>query len=69
MSASDNTPRKVEERLRKYIPQEELGLAHHWILLHGRYVCTARKPHCEKCKIAEACLERGKKVEGKKQKV
>ena len=69
VSASDNTPRKVEERLRKYIPQEELGLAHHWILLHGRYVCTARKPHCEKCKIAEACLERGKKVEGKKQKV
>ena len=69
VSASDNTPRKVEERLRKYIPQEELGLAHHWILLHGRYVCTARKPHCEKCKIAEGCLEREKMVEGKKQKV
>ena len=65
VSASDNTPRKVEERLRKYSPQEKLGLAHHWIILHGRYVCTARKPHCEKCTIAEACLEREKMVEGR----
>ena len=59
VAPSDNTPRKVEERLSQYIPKEELGLAHHWILLHGRYVCTARKPHCEKCKIAEGCCKRG----------
>ena len=52
---SDNTPYKVEKRLGKYIAQEELGLAHHWILLHGRYICTARKPHCEQCPISEAC--------------
>lgn len=63
VAPSDNTPRKVEERLSQYIPKEELGLAHHWILLHGRYVCTARKPHCEKCKIAEGCCKRGVRSE------
>ncbi|MGN0283040.1 MAG: endonuclease III [Prevotella sp.] len=55
VNESDNTPLKVEQRLSKYIAHEELGLAHHWILLHGRYVCTARKPHCEQCPISEAC--------------
>lgn len=55
VNESDNTPLKVEQRLRKYIANEELGLAHHWILLHGRYTCTARKPHCDKCPISAAC--------------
>ena len=55
VNEADNTPLKVEQRLGKYISKEELGLAHHWILLHGRYVCTARKPHCEQCPISEAC--------------
>ena len=55
VNENDNTPYKVEKRLGKYIAQEELGLAHHWILLHGRYICTARKPHCEQCQISEAC--------------
>ena len=63
VAPSDNTPRKVEERLSQYIPKEELGLAHHWILLHGRYVCTARKPHCEKCKIAEGSCKRVRREE------
>lgn len=55
VNKDDNTPLKVEQRLSKYISHEELGLAHHWILLHGRYICTARKPHCEQCPITEAC--------------
>ena len=39
----------------KHIPADDIPRAHHWLLLHGRYVCTARKPHCEKCGIKAAC--------------
>ena len=52
---SDNTPLKVEKTLCKYIPSNELGLAHHWILLHGRYVCTARSPKCKVCPFNNIC--------------
>ena len=52
---SDNTPLKVEKTLCKYIPPNELGLAHHWILLHGRYVCTARSPKCKVCPFNNIC--------------
>ena len=55
VSKRDNTPFKVEQALVKYIPDEDIPNAHHWLLLHGRYVCTARKPHCEKCELAEVC--------------
>ena len=55
VSKSDNTPYKVEMTLTKYIPEEDIPNAHHWLLLHGRYVCTARKPHCEKCEIEALC--------------
>jgi endonuclease-3 len=47
--AKANTPLKVEQELMKYIPAEDVPNAHHWLLLHGRYICTSRKPHCEKC--------------------
>ena len=57
VSKSDNTPYKVEMALTKYIPEEDLPNAHHWLLLHGRYVCTARKPHCEKCEIEKYCAK------------
>lgn len=49
------TPDQVEKTLVKNIPSELLSIAHHWILLHGRYVCKARKPECEKCGITEFC--------------
>ena len=55
VSKSDNTPYKVELALIKYIPDEDIPQAHHWLLLHGRYVCTSRKPHCDKCDIATLC--------------
>ena len=55
VSKTDNTPFKVEQTLKKHIPAVEVSLAHHWLLLHGRYVCTARKPHCEKCELESLC--------------
>ena len=58
VSKSDNTPYKVEMALTKYIPDEDIPNAHHWLLLHGRYVCTARKPHCEKCELASFCAKK-----------
>ena len=57
VSKSDNTPYKVEMALTKYIPEEDIPNAHHWLLLHGRYICTARKPHCEKCEISKYCAK------------
>ena len=53
----DNTPFKVEQKLVKNIPQEEMHIAHHWLLLHGRYTCTSRNPKCETCAIHDACAE------------
>ena len=53
--ASANTPLKVEQELVKNIPADDVPNAHHWLLLHGRYVCTSRKPHCEKCPFDGIC--------------
>lgn len=58
VSKTDNTPYKVEMALTRYIPEEDIPNAHHWLLLHGRYVCTARKPHCEKCELASFCAKK-----------
>lgn len=58
-----DTPLKVEQELVKHIPAADLASAHHWLLLHGRYVCTSRKPHCEKCELATVCPKR---IEGSK---
>jgi endonuclease-3 len=49
------TPLSVEKLLIKYIPEEIIPLAHHWLILHGRYVCQARTPHCEKCGLTTIC--------------
>ena len=49
------TPLQCEEQLTKHFPKELLSKAHHWLILHGRYVCLARKPHCEKCGISKFC--------------
>ena len=55
VSSSANTPKKVEETLIKHIPEEDIPRAHHWLLLHGRYVCKSRKPLCERCPITAYC--------------
>lgn len=50
------TPREVENKLVKVIPEPYLRHAHHWLILHGRYVCKARKPECWRCLISDICL-------------
>lgn len=49
------TPLSVEKQLMKHLPEDIISLAHHWLLLHGRYVCQSRKPQCEKCGLREVC--------------
>lgn len=56
--AEGKTPEEVEKSLLERIPEEFLLHAHHWILLHGRYVCTAKNPKCEECIICDLCMER-----------
>ena len=50
-----DTPRKVEDYLMKHIPAEDIPNAHHWILLHGRYICKSTKPLCDKCFFNDYC--------------
>lgn len=52
---SANTPYKVECELVKHIPEADIPQAHHWLLLHGRYVCTSQRPHCAKCDFNDIC--------------
>ena len=56
--AEGTTPEQVEASLLERIPPEYLEHAHHWLLLHGRYVCTARNPKCNECIIADICEKR-----------
>ncbi|MDO6962377.1 endonuclease III [Rhizobium alvei] len=53
--APGKTPDEVEDRFLAIIPEHYLFHAHHWLILHGRYCCKARKPECEKCVIADLC--------------
>ena len=55
LSRNAKTPRQTELQLEKHIPSHLLPIAHHWLLLHGRYICTARSPKCNKCGIAKWC--------------
>ncbi len=52
---SCTTPYSVERELVKHFPSDIIPRAHHWLLLHGRYVCQSRRPHCEKCGLREVC--------------
>lgn len=55
LSTKSKTPLETEKQLVKYFPEELLPIAHHWLILHGRYVCMARKPKCEDCGLTEYC--------------
>lgn len=55
LTRNARTPLETEKQLTRYIPQEYLSRAHHWLILHGRYVCTARKPRCTECGLKEIC--------------
>ena len=55
--AEGTTPFEVEKSLLKRIPAQYLEHAHHWLILHGRYICTARNPKCEECPISHLCAK------------
>lgn len=60
MLAPGKTPDEVEKAFLKVIPQDYLFHAHHWLILHGRYCCKARKPECSACVIADLCKSKEK---------
>lgn len=60
--APGKTPLAVEKKLLKNVPEPFLKDAHHWLILHGRYVCTARKPHCDECIVRDLCRHGKKRV-------
>ncbi|WP_068084493.1 endonuclease III [Polycladidibacter stylochi] len=60
--APGKTPLEVERKLEKLIPREYIMQAHHWLILHGRYICKARKPECAKCIIFDLCKSKEKIV-------
>lgn len=55
LTTNSKNPLQTEKALVKYIPADIIPKAHHWLLLHGRYVCQARKPQCERCGLAQYC--------------
>ena len=57
LSHNARTPLQTERQLERHFPGELLPVAHHWLILHGRYVCTARNPKCGKCGIREWCRD------------
>ena len=55
LTTNAKTPLETEKQLIKYIPEEKIPIAHHWLILHGRYVCIARKPKCSECGLTSVC--------------
>ena len=55
LTLNAKTPLQAEQQLIKYFPQELIHKAHHWLILHGRYICVARSPKCEECGLQLAC--------------
>ncbi len=65
LSTNSKTPLETEKQLMKYFPAEIVPLAHHWLILHGRYTCLARSPKCKKCGLQEVCKYYAKEVAAK----
>lgn len=55
LTTNAKTPLETEKQLLKYIPENKVAIAHHWLILHGRYVCTARNPKCNECGLKDYC--------------
>lgn len=55
LTTNSKTPLDTEKQLVKYIPTDKIAIAHHWLILHGRYVCIARKPKCDECGLSDLC--------------
>ncbi|MEO5966911.1 MAG: endonuclease III [Ferruginibacter sp.] len=62
LTVNAKSPEQAEKQLIKYIPQNLVHKAHHWLILHGRYICVARKPKCEICGISSVCKYFQKKI-------
>ena len=60
LTTNAKNPLQAEEQLVKHLSDDVIPLAHHWLILHGRYICMARKPKCEECKITHFCKSFGK---------
>ena len=60
LTTRSKTPLQTELTLEKHIPADKIPVAHHWLILHGRYVCTARSPRCGECGISDLCREYAK---------
>jgi endonuclease-3 len=60
LTTNAKTPLEAEKQLTKHLPEEVIHVAHHWLILHGRYVCVARKPKCASCEISHFCKSFGK---------
>lgn len=56
LSVNSKAPLETERQLVEYFPEELLPLAHHWLILHGRYTCLSRSPKCDKCGLTEVCV-------------
>ena len=56
------TPLEVEKQLMKHLPEHTVSTAHHWLILHGRYICLARKPNCDACSITHFCRYYERKI-------
>lgn len=65
LTTNAKTPLATEQQLIKYFPEELVPKAHHWLILHGRYTCIARKPKCDKCGLTKVCKFYKKEVAGK----
>ena len=62
LTTGSRTPLETEKKLTANIPQELIPMAHHWLILHGRYVCKARKPGCDDCFLADICRYKAKTI-------
>lgn len=56
LTRNAKNPLECEKQLIRYIPSDKISLAHHWLILHGRYICIARKPRCQECGLNDLCL-------------
>lgn len=55
LTTNAKNPLETEKQLLKYIPEDKVAIAHHWLILHGRYICLARKPRCMECSLTAVC--------------
>ena len=66
LTTNSKNPLQTEKKLMKHLPHEIVPKAHHWLILHGRYICKARKPECENCYLADICKQHQKDLKAKK---